>query len=395
MFQREENPNNITSADIVVGLASYNEADSIAYPTEQASIGLTKYFGDKSSVILNCDNASPDGTEQVFMNTKTDVPKIFVTTPPNTPGKGYNFENMFRKVLELDAKVLVCVDADLLSITPEWIKYFVDAVLEGYDFANPVYARHKYDGTITKNICFPLIYGLFCRNIRQPIGGDFSMSAAFTKHLISQPWHLTTEEYGIDIFMTMNAVVGGFKTCEVGLGAKVHKPSAPKLGPMFIQVVSTAFLTVIRNFEKWKDLDTVEMPALLGLRKLDPAQELNVDRSAIEKQARESFVEHQGQLESILSNELYMELTRMFSGGKIDISAEQWITVVYDMIAAFKKMSDNLKLIEALKGLYFGRTLSFMNHTWDMTTEQAEETVLAQAQMFHAKRGYLKKKLEA
>lgn len=395
MFQREENPNSVTKANIVVGLASYKEADSIAFPTEQASLGLTKYFSDRSSVILNCDNSSPDGTEQVFLGTITEVPKIYVTTPPDTPGKGYNFENMFRKMLELEAEVLVCVDADLLSITPEWIKYFVDSILEGYDFANPIYSRHKYDGTITKNICFPLIYGLFCRNIRQPIGGDFAMSAAFAKHLISQPWHLTTEEYGVDIFMTMNAIVGGFKTCEIGLGSKVHKPSAPKLGPMFIQVVSTAFLTVIRNFDKWKDLSTIESPPLFGLRKLEPAQDLNVDRAAIEKQARDSFVEHQGQLEAILSKELYKELTSMFTGSKIDISADQWITVVYDMIAAFKNEPDNIKLIEALKGLYFGRTLSFMNSTWDMPTEQAEKEVLAQAQAFHAKRDYLIRKLEA
>ena len=43
----------------------------------------------------------------VFLGTETDAPKIYVTTPPDTPGKGYNFENMFRKMLELDADVLV------------------------------------------------------------------------------------------------------------------------------------------------------------------------------------------------------------------------------------------------------------------------------------------------
>ena len=44
MFEREENPCAATKADIVVGLASYNEADSIAYPTKQASLGLEKYY---------------------------------------------------------------------------------------------------------------------------------------------------------------------------------------------------------------------------------------------------------------------------------------------------------------------------------------------------------------
>ncbi|MBL7076412.1 MAG: glycosyl transferase [Kiritimatiellae bacterium] len=395
MFEREENPRNVTEADIVVGIASYQEADSIAYPTEQASLGLKKYYPDRKAVILNCDNDSPDGTEQVFMGTKTEIPKIYITTPPDTPGKGYNFENMFRKVLELDAKMLICVDADLLSITPEWIKYFVEPMEDGYDFINPIYSRHKYDGTITNNLCLPLVYGLFNRNIRQPIGGDFAMSGKLAKHLICQPWHRTTEEYGIDIFMTMNAILGGFRMGETGLGAKIHKPSAPKLGPMFLQVVSTAFLTVIRSFEEWKDTEAIDQSPLYGLRRKMPAQKLEVDRAAIEKNARDGFVEAQGQIEKQLSPDLYKDLTSMFCGGTIDISAEQWCQTVYDMIAAFAVAPDQLSVVESLKGLYFGRALAFMNKTWDWRTDAAEEEIMAQADIFHDKRDYLIKKLEA
>lgn len=394
MFEREENPDGVMNADIVVGLASYKEADSIAYPTQQSSLGLEKYYGDKTSAILNCDNCSPDGTEQVFMKTETEVPKIYITTPPHTPGKGYNFENMFRKVLELDAEVLVCLDADLLSVTPEWVKYFVNPVLEGYDFVNPIYSRHKYDGTITNNICFPIVYGLFCRNIRQPIGGDFAMSGRFARHLICQPWHRTTEEYGVDIFMTMNAILGGFKTCNTGLGAKIHKPSAPKLGPMFIQVVSTAFLTVLRNFDKWKDAKSIEEPKLFGLQKMDPPQDLTVDRAAIEKNARGGFTQCQTQLEKTLSPDVYSDLVKMFSNGGIDIAADQWVTIVYDMIVAFKAASDSHTLVESMKGLYFGRALSFMNKTWDLSTEKAEVEILDQAKIFHKRRDYLINKLK-
>lgn len=393
MFEREENPGNATQADIVVGLASYNEADSIEFPTQQASLGLKKYYGDRTSAIINCDNHSPDGTEGVFLGTETEVPKIYVTTPPDTPGKGYNFENMFRKIMELGTEVLVCVDADLTSITPEWIKHFADPVLAGHDFVNPIYSRHKYDGTITNNICFPLVYGLFCRNIRQPIGGDFAMSAKFARHLICQPWHRTTEEYGIDIFMTMNAILGSFKTCNTGLGAKRHKPSAPKLGPMFVQVVSTAFLTVLRNYEKWKVASEITEPELFGLKHMDPPQELTIDRSAIEKQARDTFAQYQGELEKVLSPELYLEFTRMFSGSQIDITSDQWVTTVYDMIAAFRTASDTIALVESLKGLYFGRALSFMNKTWDWSNERAEEEILEQAKLFHRRRDYLIKKL--
>ena len=84
----------------------------------------------------------------------------------------------------LGAKAIVCVDADLISITPEWIKYMAEPILtEGVDYLAPLYSRHKYDGTITNNICYPLIYGIFGRNIRQPIGGDFALSDRLARHL--------------------------------------------------------------------------------------------------------------------------------------------------------------------------------------------------------------------
>lgn len=394
MFEREVNVDNVTQADVVVGIASFNEADSIDYPVEQCSLGLKKYFGSSTSVILNCDNNSPDDTESAFLKTKTDVPKIYMTTPEGIAGKGYNFEVMFRKTLELNAKMLICVDADLTSITPEWIRYFGEPLEADYDFVNPLYSRHKYDGTITNNICFPIVYGLFCRNIRQPIGGDFGVSRRLIEHLICQPWHRTTEEYGIDISMTMNAIVGDFRMAETGLGAKRHKPSAPKLGPMFIQVVSTAFLTVLRNFDKWSKQDSVKNPPLFGLRDLEPPQELDVDRASIEKQAREVFSANQGVLEKVLTADVYSELTRMFSGGTIDITAEQWVQCVFDMIVAFRDTKDRGAVVEAFKGLYFGRTLSFMNKTWEMSSEEAETEILAQAEIFKAKRDYLIKKLE-
>ena len=92
MFEYEVHPKNIKEADIVVGLASYNEEDNISYPTKQISLGLRKYFKNKKSVIINCDNHSPDDTKSAFLATKTEIPKIYITTPPEIQGKGYNFE---------------------------------------------------------------------------------------------------------------------------------------------------------------------------------------------------------------------------------------------------------------------------------------------------------------
>ena len=86
MIAKIDNPDHVTSADIVVGIPSYNEADSIAVPVDVASQGLLKHFAGHSSVIINVDNHSSDGTQAAFLGTPTKIPKIDVSTPDEVKG---------------------------------------------------------------------------------------------------------------------------------------------------------------------------------------------------------------------------------------------------------------------------------------------------------------------
>jgi hypothetical protein len=397
MFEREVNPQRVTEAEVAVVIPSYQEADSIAHPTKVASEGLVKYFPDKKSVILNADNASPDGTEQVFLGTETEVPKIHITTPEKTPGKGWNFENAFRKLSVLGARAIVCVDADLVSITPEWIRYMAEPVLDaGYDYLAPLYARHKYDGTITNNICYPIVYGIFGRNIRQPIGGDFALSGRLARHLVSVPWHRTTHEYGVDIFMTMHALLGDFQVGQVGLGSKVHKPSAPKLGPMFVHVVSTALVTVANSFQQWKSVTAIEDAPIFGLEELGPAQDLEVDRDLIRKNSVDGFAATVDALREFLSPAIVARLDTTFAapnGPRID--TDFWVDILFDVIAAFPRCNDPASLVESMRGLYFGRVYSFMNDTWQLSSAECEVPIREQGVRVFERRGELIRRLEA
>ena len=397
MFEREVNQDRVTEAEIAVVIPSYKEADSIAYPTRVVAEGLNKYFPDKKSVIINADNASPDKTEEVFLETPTGVPKIYISTPPNTPGKGWNFANAFRKIYCLKSRAIVCVDADLLSITPEWVKYMVDPILQqGFDYLTPLYSRHKYDGTITNNICYPLIYGIFGQDIRQPIGGDFALSAGLARHLVSVPWHRTTHQYGVDIFMTMQALLGGFKIAQVGLGAKIHKPSAPKLGPMFLQVVSTALLTVADNFRTWRSVKSVAETPVFGLQELARAQDLDVDREMIRHNALEGYRASADALKEYLSPEVARRVEQTFAeadGPRID--TDFWVDVLFDVIAAFSDCDDTARLVESMRGLYWGRVWSFMNETWELTSAECEGPIRQQGQRVFQRRGELIERLES
>ncbi|MBN1830332.1 MAG: glycosyltransferase, partial [Deltaproteobacteria bacterium] len=135
--------------DIVVGIPSYNEADTIGHVVSMAAQGLSLYFPDRRSIIVNCDNRSPDGTREAFMAAETPpgIEKRYIATPEGIKGKGNNFFNLFSFFLTSEASVAIVVDADLRSIRPEWIQHLGHPIRDGCDFVTPLYSRHQFDGT--------------------------------------------------------------------------------------------------------------------------------------------------------------------------------------------------------------------------------------------------------
>ncbi len=392
---KEMNLEDISYADIIVGIPSYNEADNIAFVVEQSRAGLKKFFPDLKSVIINVDNHSPDDTRSAFLNAGNSIPKIYISTPSGVTGKGNNFYNLFMEAANLDAKAIVVVDADLKSITPEWIRDLANPILrDGIDFVTPLYSRNEYDGTITNSICYPLTYGLLGKNIRQPIGGDFAFSGKLSNYLLELTWHKTTRQYGIDIFMSMNAILGGFKLAQVGLGAKIHKPSAPKLGPMFTQVVGTLFETLLTYRDRWQNTGRVLDMPLYGQKDLMKPQDLSVDYKGMKNTALSEFEQHRRILRESLEPENFKTVAGMYDAVNLNIGMDLWTSLVYDLIYAYDTTDANSHLIEAMKSLYFGRAVSFYRQTMEMGHEESEVQIQRQARHFFRRRNYLLRKYE-
>ena len=212
MVRIVENPGHIKKAEIVVGIPSYNEADSIGFVVSTVDKGLSRFFGKKDTAIVNVDNGSKDGTKNAFLGTETKAPKLYISTPEGVKGKGRNIRNLFEVGVELGARVIVMVDADLKSITPHWIQRLAESIYLGNDYVIPIYVRHKYDGTITNNIAYPLTRILYGYRTRQPIAGDFAFSGRLARAYLSEKtWDDNISEFGIDIWMTTLAMARGIQ----------------------------------------------------------------------------------------------------------------------------------------------------------------------------------------
>lgn len=386
------NPRKIKRADLVVGIPSYNEADNISFVVKQVDKGLAKNFNDFRAVIINLDNDSSDGTREEFLKTKTECAKIYISTPPGVRGKGNNFYNLFKYIKKLKAQAVAVVDADLESITPDWMSILFRPITDGYDYTTPYYARSEYDGSLTNHICYPLIYGLFGYDIRQPIGGDFSFSPRLAEYWLKHKWYKTTKKYGIDIFMTMKAIEGGFKIAQVGLGAKIHKPSAPKLGPMFSQVVTTLFKNITAFRDKWFNLTERKDVPFFGKKDLARPQTLSIDYKGMKATSIFNFRTNEDILKRGLSNKVYKKIQKMYEKESIEINDSLWCKIIYDAVYAYDKTDLNAGLIEALKPLYFGRFVSFFKSTLEEPSAICEQEIINQAEIFWLYRDYLIKK---
>jgi len=250
--------------DIIVGIPSYCEESSIRRVAEVVAVGLNKYFSNLNSLIVNVDNCSPDNTRKEFLKANTlGIPKKYLSSEPGVKGKGNNFFNLFSLVLELHPRAVIVVDADLTSIKPFWVRNLCEPVLAGADFVLPLYSRHKFDATITNHIVYPLIYGFYGINVRQPIGGEFGLSVKFIEYLMSLPWDRDVRGFGIDVFMTLNALLNNFELAQAHLGSKIHnvKDPATDLSQMFHEVNNT-LLRVMRKHSP--RLGPVITPTIIG-----------------------------------------------------------------------------------------------------------------------------------
>ncbi len=379
---------------VVVGIPSYNESDSISYVTKIVDEGLGEYFPGKKSIIVNVDNNSPDNTKEAFLNTNTRIEKKYISTSHGIRGKGNNILNLFNFAIQVHADIVIIVDADLKSITKEWIEYLGRPVADGYDYVTPLYSRHQFDGTITNHICYPVMFGMFSMDIRQPIGGEFAFSPKLIKYLLKQSWTESTKQYGIDIFMSLNAVLGGFKICQSGLGTKIHKASAPKLGIMFEQVIDTLLTILVQNKGAWMTRNNGDFvaPDTFGLKDLAEPQELDINILDLKEKAQMEYSKYQTDIKELLEPYAFSRIHDMFQVEVFDLTILLWTQIFYSLVYRYdisKSNGNRKKIINSLKPLYFARSLSFNYHTWKYNVKYSEKEIRKSALGFASQKYYL------
>jgi glycosyltransferase involved in cell wall biosynthesis len=388
---------NIGNADILVGIPCYNNENTIANVIRMVSDGLNKYYRDARSVVFISDGGSTDDTRDIAKELELQPwQERIIQIYRGISGKGSAFRAIFESSVILGVKACMVVDSDLRSISPDWVKWLLYPVLENnFEFVSPVYTRYKYDGTITNNIVYNLTRAVYGKRVRQPIGGDFTFSNGLAKFYLEQPvWASDIAKYGIDIWMTTNAIARNVQLCQSNLGVKIHdaKDPAASLGPMFVQVIGTLF-NLMEDYEVyWKKINGSNPLPEFGTKEHQEPEPISINSNKLIKEFKMGFQHFKPLYKEIFSKEIFNDLEKVYAleGRSFIFNIETWIKILYELAAIHHQWETNrVRLIRLMVPLYFGRVASFVNKTWDMNSSEAENFVEQQAEAFEVNKNYL------
>jgi hypothetical protein len=401
----------IGPADLVVGIPSFDNAATVGHVVRAVVAGLAKHFPTQRAVLVNSDGGSRDATRQIVATAEAGSPSAILVSHPveplhrivtpyqGVPGKGSALRTIFAIAERLEARACAVVDSDLRSITPEWMELLLAPIVsQGFDYVAPLYLRHKFDGTITNSIVYPLTRALYGRELRQPIGGEFGFSGRLAAHFLSQPvWDTDVARFGIDIWMTTTALAEGFRVCQSFLGAKIHDAKDPSadLTSMLVQVVSSVFDLMERYHARWSAVaDAAEVP-LFGFPHGVGLEPVNVNLARMLGVFRQGVLDLDEIWGLVLEPASRADLAALAAAAdaRFRFPDALWVRVVYGFALGWHRRAlPRDQLLRSLVPLYLGRTASFVLEHADCGAEDVESAIRALADEFVRQKPWLRER---
>jgi hypothetical protein len=397
----------IGTTDIVIGISTYNSAQTITPTLEAIREGLAKYFLHARAALVNTDAGSTDGTADLVASAQWAGPRLLarhdsaaserVTVPYHgVPGRARAQRFILEAARQLDAKACALVDPACRSISAEWVDRLLRPVLEdAFDLVAPLYQRHRYDGTLTNGLVYPLFRALYGKRIRHPLGEPTALSGRLAAHLSEQDVDgLDFTRHGLDLWMTAAAVTGRFAVCQAWLGPYVIESQGrtADLSTTFAQVVGSMLALLAGTAEGWSGVrgseapPTVGTPAPLGAE----PRELNVERMI--RAFRLGLKDLLPLWEQVLASDTLGGILAL--GPQADetfaFPHDLWARVVYDFALGYHfRILYRDHLLRSLVPLYLAWCAAFIRSTSGGGARESEAWIERTSRAFEREKAYL------
>ncbi len=389
----------VGTVDIVVGIPTYKHARTLPLVMKTVAEGLARDFAGLKTVITIVDGGSPDDTLAVANQTHlpTNVKRV-VTSYQGVQGKGSAVRGIFEIARALRARVIVILEADLQSMTPGWVEKLARPILDNqYQLAIPHYLRPLPDGAMTDLLAYPLTKLLYGADVRQPMGGEYALSAELAQRISARDvWETDVARHGVDIWLTTVAINENVKMCQVRLGVKLDDSRELLLSfdPTFVQAIGTLFRLMDIYKRRWQEgqqsrtapffgngvvsdvlhpwLPTVTSAALGDAFVAGSRRYARLWKSALTPSTRNAI----------------RDLSES-PDGATRFGSKLWARTVYDFATVYNQgEGDPDKIVAALLPLYYARCATIMRET-NLEPIAVENAVQEQARQFAIEKPYL------
>ncbi len=388
------------TADVVVGLATAGPIPALGPVSVAVRAGLDSHCGGQATAIVHVDQAPAEATPATVAAAFDGL--RLVSVPSTGRGEeGLDWSSAVRTVLmvarRLEARAIVMLNADLSSMTSEWVRGLAVPVLkEDFSFMLPLYRRYRYDGTLTQALVVPLMRSLFGRQMAHPLAEEFGCSAAAADYFLREPiWDTELGRHGLEFWLPAAAIMQGLPIGQSVLGPRIVAPSSHPPAPLGRTVgrVAGALCELADRTENfWLDIRGSEPVVSFGV----PPEPLpggpQVDPSLMQV----GFVQGVRDLltvwERILAPENLVDVLELSDRPleRFRFPDRLWARVVYDFVLAYRARAVyRSHAMQSLAPLYLGRAASVVLETQSRPPIAVPQSTARLCGMFEEEKPYL------
>jgi glycosyltransferase involved in cell wall biosynthesis len=371
-------------------------------PLKVVEEGLKSESIDEVYVI---DGWSTDNTTTLLKNRLPRLAKkydkkveLYHSKLRNT-GKGAAMVTGMEIALNKGHSNILFMDADIISITSRWLDLLVEGMRKyNADMTRGYFDRSPFDAQITRHVTVPSINMFFPegRGINQPLGGELCMKSSFVQYLLD--YHIAPPStWGIDTFITITALVEGFKIVELYLSQKLHKgKTLGELEDMFLECFDE-IAKLIHFHRRDKNIPRSPKPQVMAI----PKSESNIERVGEDVRSL-TYMDLDFEIKSLLrsirdrkmnfkllselgvAKEDYTLISKLshsptdFRTKSVSLGAEKWVQLLNTLLRGYVNQQFSNRYRDLLFIVWRLRALSFcLNEATSF--EKAEENTRIQA----------------
>jgi len=393
---------------VVIGIATYNNADTVVRALHATDSACAVFGGDATCAIVHVDGASTDGTVEraaevsaenaVILRVGYPIDRVERMSGPYraVPVKGNAVRAVFESARRLGAKACVIVDVEIDRFARGWLDSLVRPVLaHDRDFVAPYYTRHTFAGAITSGVVYPLSRALYGKRLRFPMGGDFSCSMRFIDRCLTElPWDTELVKSTIDLFLTTRALTDGSRVAQAMVGIKHQqwKEAGPDAAEPLVKTLAALFDMAERWQNVWQKVRGSEKLQTFGVVDMidDTPTTVSVRRGI------ESFRLAQRSLDEVwklvLPPRTLLELKKLalIPESSFRVPDDVWARIVYDFTLAYHQRTLHRDhMLSAFAPLFAGWVSSFVSELQDAPLAESEGRLDRMCLRFESEKSYL------